>query len=154
MILCTQIQDRCFACGSSAPVRAEHEGGTAACLVRPWWCQGFRDTDCLHCRSYGPIRIFFQASCSWQSEGLFGQSFSVAPPIQALRGISCLGFFSVVPSQVHRGAPLAGVLLCRLGCQALTGTPWVVSYSVVVRISYLKEHPGWGPALRFSVSGV
>ena len=118
-----------FACGSSAPVRAEHEGGTAACLVRPWWCQGFRDTDCLHCRSYGPIRIFFQASCSWQSEGLFGQSFSVAPPIQALRGISCLGFFSVVPSQVHRGAPLTG------------------SYSADWCIRHLKGHPGWGPTL-------
>ena len=46
-----------------------------------WWCQVCRDTDCLCHRSYGPIRIFFLASCSWQSEGLFGQSFSVAPPI-------------------------------------------------------------------------
>ena len=55
-------------------------------LWGPWLHQVFRDTDCLHHRSYGPIRVFFRASCSWQSEGLFGQSFSVAPPIQALEG--------------------------------------------------------------------
>ena len=41
-------------------------------LQGPWWCQVFRDINCLHVRSYGPIRVFFQASCSWRSEGLFG----------------------------------------------------------------------------------
>ena len=49
----------------------------------PWRCQVFRNTDWLHSRSYGPIRIFCWASWSWRSEGLFGQSFSMAPPIQA-----------------------------------------------------------------------
>ena len=44
-------------------------------LWGPWWCQECRDTDGLHCRSYGPIRVFFQDSCSWQSEGL--SEFSV-----------------------------------------------------------------------------
>ena len=39
---------------------------------------------------------FFWASCSWWSEGLFGQSFSIVPPVQALRGLPCLGTFSVV----------------------------------------------------------
>ena len=39
---------------------------------------------------------FLQASCSWWSEGLFGQSLSVALPIWALRGLTCLGSFSVV----------------------------------------------------------
>ena len=62
-----------------------------------WWYGVCRDTDCLHHRSYGPIRVFFQASCSWQSEGLCGQCFSVALPIQALRGLPCLRSFSVVP---------------------------------------------------------
>ena len=55
-----------------------------------------RDTDCLCYRSYGTIRVFFQASCSWHSEGLFGQSFSVALPVQALRGLPCLGSFSII----------------------------------------------------------
>ena len=60
--------------------------------------------DCLYHKSYGPIRVFFQASCSWQSEGLFGQSFSIAPPIKA-----------------HRGATLPGVLLCCSVHQAFDG---------------------------------
>ena len=70
-----------------------------------WQCQVFKDTDCLHPMGYGPIRVFFRASCSWQSEGLFGQSFSIALPIQALRGLPDLGSFSVVPHQAHEGGP-------------------------------------------------
>ena len=65
-------------------------------LWGPWRCQVCRDTDCLRCRRYGPMGAFFQASCSWQSEGLFGQSFSIAPPIQTLRGLPYVGSFSVV----------------------------------------------------------
>ena len=65
-------------------------------LQGPWWHQVCRDTDCLCHRSYSPIGVFFQAPYSWQSEGLFGPSFSVAPLVQALRGLSCLGSFSVV----------------------------------------------------------
>ena len=42
------------------------------------------------------LSVLFQASCSWRSEGLFGQAFSVVPPVQALRGLPCLGSFSVV----------------------------------------------------------
>ena len=29
-------------------------------LWGPWWRQVSRDTDCLCCRSYGPIRVFFE----------------------------------------------------------------------------------------------
>ena len=46
-------------------------------LQGPWWRLVFRDTNCLRGRSYDP----FPASCSWWSEGLFGQSFSVALPV-------------------------------------------------------------------------
>ena len=86
-----------------------------------------KDTDCLCCRSYRPIRVFLRASCSWRSEGLFGQSLSVAPPIQALKG--ALLYCSI--RQAHRGAPLTEVLLCSLAHQSLKGAPWVGSYSVV-----------------------
>ena len=65
-------------------------------LQGPWKRQVCRDKDCFCCRSYGSIRVFFWASCSWPSEGLFGQSFSIALPVQALRGLPCLGSFSVV----------------------------------------------------------
>ena len=40
-------------------------------LRAPWQHQVCRDVDCLCGRSYGPIRVFFQASCIWRSEGLF-----------------------------------------------------------------------------------
>ena len=91
---CVHRHKTSFARGSSVPVRVEREGSAAAWLVGALAAQVCRDTDCLHCRSYGPIRIFLQASCSCRSEGLFGQSFSVAPPLQALRGLPCLGSFS------------------------------------------------------------
>ena len=72
-------------------------------LWGPWRHQVCRDT--FHHRSYGPIRIFFQVSCSWWSVGLFGQSFSVAPPIAGV--LLCCSVH-----QAHRGVFLAGVLLC------------------------------------------
>ena len=85
-------------------------------LQGPWQHQVCRDTDCLCSRSYGPIRVFFQASCSWQSEGLFCQSFSIARPIQELRWLPRLGSFSVLRFVRHiEGPTLVGVLLCRLG---------------------------------------
>ena len=77
-------------------------------------CQVCRDMDCLCRRSCGPIRVFFWASCSWWSEGLFGQSFSVALPIQALRGLPRLESFSIVWRVCH-----------------IEGPPWLGSYSVV-----------------------
>ena len=93
-----------------------------------------RDMDCLLCRRYGPIRVFFQASCNWQSEGLFGQSFSIAPPIQALRWLPRLKFFSVVQCIRHiEGTPLP-----------TTPLSWLGSYSVD---GHLNRHPGWGPTL-------
>ena len=116
-----------FACGSSAPVRVECEDGVAAWLVGT---QVFRDTYRLHRKSYGPIRVSFRASCSWRSEGLFGQSLSLALLIQVLRGLPCLGSFSVVRHIRHIEGPT------RLG-----------SYSVDWCIRHLKGHPGRGPTL-------
>ena len=69
----------------------------------PWQCQVCRDTDCLCCRSYRPVRVFFQASCSRPSEGLLGQSFCVALPIQAWG--PCLGSFSVQWVRHKEGHP-------------------------------------------------
>ena len=79
-------------------------------LWGPWRCQVCRDTDCLHCRSYGPIRVFFQAPLRLAIRRPLGQSFSVALPVQALRRFPCLGSFSVV---LH-----------------IEGPPWLESYSV------------------------
>ena len=88
------------------------------------------------------ISVFFQASCSWRSEGLSIQSFSIVPPIQVLRGLPCLGSFSAVQHIRHReGAPLTGVLLCLPAHQAFKGAPWVGSYSVVQSVRRLMGQP-------------
>ena len=73
-------------------------------LQGPWLCKVCRDTDCLCRRSYGPF--FDPLVAGDRSEGLFGQSFSVAPPIQTLRGLPCLRSFSVVRCIRHlKGQP-------------------------------------------------
>ena len=117
-----------FACGNSAPRTVECEGRLA--LQGPWWPQVCRDMDCLRRRSYGPIRGVFTASCSWCSEGLVGQSFSEALPIQAPGKLPCLGSSVVLLIRTIKGLP-PGVLLCRSASQALRRAPWVGSYSVV-----------------------
>ena len=103
----------------------------------PWRRQVCRDTDCPRRRGHGPIRVFSRASCSWRSEGLFGQSLSAALPVQALRGIPCLGSVSAGHRMNH-----------------IDGPPSLGSYSVDKHVRHLKEHPGWGPALQFSGSGI
>ena len=105
-----------------------------------WQRQVCRDTDCLCLSS---IRVFFWASCSWPSEGLFGQSFSIALLIQALRGLPCLGSFSVVQHVRHISAPSPPPPFA----------PQLGSYSVDPHVRHLKGHPGWGPTLLFGALG-
>jgi len=102
---CTYRLKTFFACGSSTQWELSMKVVQLLGLWGPWLHQVCRDTDCLPHRSYGPIRVFSWASCSWQSEGLFGQSFSLTPPIQAVRGLPCLGSFSVVRHVRHIEAP-------------------------------------------------
>ena len=131
-----------FACGSSVPVRVEREGGTAAWLAGPVAAPSVQGHDCLRHRSYGPLRVFSRASCSWRSEGHFGQSFSIAPAVQVLKGLPCLGSFSVVQHVRHiEGAPLVGVLLCISAYQSLKGAPWMESCSVVQCVRHLIGQP-------------
>ena len=97
----------CLPVGANKLAQVRVEMKVVHLLGQPgrWRHQMCRDTDCLHRRSCGPIRVFFWASGSWQSEGLFGQSFSIALPIQALRGLPCLGSFSVVRCSRHTEGP-------------------------------------------------
>jgi len=99
-------------------------------LQGPWQCQVCRDMHCLHCRSSGHIKVFFPASYSWRSEGLFGQSFSTAPLMQVLRRLPSVDSFSAVWCVRH-----------------LEGPFWLGSYTVDKHIRHLKGHPGWNPTL-------
>ena len=65
------------------------------CLWEPWQRHVYRDTDCLHCKSYGPVRVCFEPLVAGDQKASLA-SFSVALPIQALRRLPCLGSFSVV----------------------------------------------------------
>ena len=51
-------------------VRVECEGGAAAWFAGTLAVQSVHGHRLPPTRSYGPFRVFFQASCSWQSEGL------------------------------------------------------------------------------------
>ena len=68
--------------------------------------------------------FFFRASCSWQSEGLFGQPSSIALPIQTFRGLPCLVSFSAVWHIRHIEGPL-----------------WLGSYPVVQGIRHVVGQP-------------
>ena len=101
----------------------------------------WRRCSCLACRDPGgakcagtqtsstigvmALSVIFWASCSWWSEFLFGQSFSTALPIQALRGLPCLESISIVQCVRH-----------------IEGSLWLRSYSVDQCIRHLKGHPG------------
>ena len=95
---------------SNSPcINARHFSPWQLCPSESWvW----RWLSCLACGDPGGIKcagtrtasasgvmalsVFFGVSCSWWSEGLLGQCFSVAPPIQARGGLPCLGSYSVV----------------------------------------------------------
>ena len=69
--------------------------------------------------------FFFQASCSWQSEGLFAQSFSVALPVQALKRASLSGILLCSVRQAFDG-PASLLFSCqcwRVGREAMVLAP-------------------------------
>ena len=119
-------------------MRVEREGGTGAWLVGTLVAPSAQGHGLLLLQELWPIRVFSQASWSWRPEGLFGQSFSVTLPFQALTGALAWGLSLLFHWQAHRGRrPLAGVLLCRPVHQALKGAFWLGFYSVVQCIRHL-----------------
>ena len=102
-------------------MRVEHEVGTAA------WLAGTLVVPSVQGHGLPPpqeLRLYqslVRASCSWGSEGLFGQLFFISPRIQALRGLPYSGSFSVVWCVRHTEGP-----------------PWLGSYSVDWRVRHLK----------------
>ena len=54
------MQDVFLACGISAPVRVEHEGGTASWLAGTQAVPRVQGQGLPLSRTYGPIRVFFK----------------------------------------------------------------------------------------------
>jgi len=84
-----------LACGSSAPVRVECEGGTAAWLAGTLVVPSVQGHGLPLPQGLWPYQSFFEPLVAGNQK-TSGQSFSVTPPFQALRGLPCLGSFSVV----------------------------------------------------------
>ena len=100
-----------FACCGSAPARVEHEAAWLARIRVAPSVQG-HGLPLQKLWSYQSLFFFSRDSCSWQLEGLFGHSFSVALNFQALRGLPFLGSSSVVPCIRHiDGTPYWGPTL-------------------------------------------
>ena len=78
-----------------------------------------------------PYRVF-SSLLDLAMRRLFGQSFSVAPPVQALRGILCQGSFCVYIRHIEGLPPPR-----RSAHQALKGAGWVGSCSVVQSVRRL-----------------
>ena len=141
------MQDFFFACGSSAPVKVEREGGAAAWLSGTLATPSVQGTECLPCRGYGPIRVFSSllelAIRRRLSEAL--QVFLCSSTLMHLEGpLPWDPSLLFGTSGTYRGPP-NGVILCRSVHQALKGAPWVGSYSVVLWVRRLM-----GQSLLFS----
>ena len=109
-------------------MRVEHEDGTAAWLVETLVVPRVQGHGMPLPQELWSSLSLSWACYSWRSEGLFGQSFSVALPIQSLRALPCLGSFSVVQHVRH-----------------IEGPPgWGPTLSIDACVRHLKGHPGWG----------
>ena len=117
-----------FACGSSAPGRFEHEGGASAWLAGTLVATSVQGQGLPLWQALWPHQSLFSSLLQPAIRRPLGQSFSISPLIQALRGLPCLESFSVV----------------------WRGRPNLQSYPVDPLIRHLKGHPGWGPAPKFS----
>ena len=65
VILCAKTDARFFACGSSAPVRVESEGGPAAWLVGALVVPSVQGHRTASAAGVMALSESFQASCSW-----------------------------------------------------------------------------------------
>ena len=107
-----------------------------------WQGKVFRDMDCLCHRVVALSGPFLEPLVAGNQKASLA---SLSPELRLFRHLE--GSLAWSPSLLFHvvrqkeGAPLAGVLLCISGHQALKGAPWVGSYSVVQCIRYLMGRP-------------
>ena len=126
-----------FACGSSAPVRVEREGGAAVWLVGTLAAQSVQAHEMPSLQELWPYQSIFLSLLYLEiRRPLWPVFVHSSTHSGTYRGPSLL-----FPHQAHRGAPLTEVLLCSLAHQSLKGAPWVGSYSVVQCDRHLMGQP-------------
>ena len=94
-----------FACGSSVPVRVEYEGGAAAWLAGTLVVPIVQNHKPPSWQELWPYRSLFSSLLQLVIRRPLWPVFLVAPSVQALRGIPCLGSLSVVPHVRHIEGP-------------------------------------------------
>ena len=122
-----------FACGSSAPLRVDHEGGAAAWITETMAMPSVQRL--LSCRSWGHISLF---PSFWRL---------------VIRRPLCLVFLC---SPTHSGtlrAPLPGVLVCFSAHQAHRGSPSGWGPTLVLRIRCVMGQPLHCSAVDAGVKG-
>ena len=107
---CMHRRKTFFACGSSAPVRAEHEGGAAAWLAGTLVAPSVQEHGLPPSQELWPYRSLFSSLFLLAIRRPLWPVF-VARPIQALRGLPRLGSLFVDRCVRH-----------------LKGPPWLGSY--------------------------
>ena len=100
-----RIDTRLFACDSSAPVRVEREGGAAAWLAGTLVVPILQGPGLSLPQELWLYQYFFFEPLVAGDQKTSLASLSGALPIQALRGLPCLGFFSVVGCISHIEEP-------------------------------------------------
>ena len=118
-----------FASGSSAPVRVEHEGGTASWLLGTLVVPNVRGHELPLLQDLWPYWSLVLSPLYLVIRSLW-PVFLTALPIQAQRGLPCMGPFSVFWCVRH-----------------IEGPPCLGSYSVDGHVRHLKGYPGRGPTL-------
>ena len=127
---------RTFCVWRSAPVRVECECGTQLLGL-----QGPDSTTCARTQTASlqesrPCQSLFRSLLLLAIRRPLWPVFLSSSSHSALRGLPCLGSFSVI-----------------LRIRHTEGAPWVGSYSVCGSVRRLQGCPGWGPTLNVGVSG-
>ena len=110
-----------FACGSSVPVRVEHEGGAAAWLLGTLAAPSVQGHGLPPPQELWPYQSLLSSLLQLAIRSLWpvflhssAHSGTYRAPLPGVL-LCCLA------CQAHRGASLTGVLLCRSVCQAFDG---------------------------------
>ena len=125
---CVHRRKTFFACGSSAPVRVEHEGGTAAWLVRTLAAPNVQGHGLPPPQDLWRYQSLFEPLVAGHQKASMA---SLSPRLCPFRHLD--GFLAWGPS-----------LLLRC-IRHIEEPPELGSYSIEGHVRHLMGHPGWGP---------
>ena len=122
---------------SKGSQRVGHDWTDPVCIdARPFFAYGvMAQSECFF------FFFFFKPLVAGDQKAFLVSVSPYLHPFRHLEGSLAWGPSLLFHASGTQRGPLAGVLLCRLGPQALKGAPWVGSYSVVQGIRHLMDQP-------------